>query len=114
MASISVALIIASFTTNERQAASVSAMFSMPLGFLAGAFIPLPRQVIVEYGGHTYQLYDLLPWTWAIAALRSVLTYGSGLSADVALDMIWLVALTAMLFVLGVAIYATTRLRAEK
>lgn len=114
MASISLALIIASFTTNERQAASLSAMLSMPLGFLAGAFIPLPRQVIVEYGGHTYQLYDLLPWTWAIAALRSVLTYGSGLSADVVLDMFWLITLTAMLFVVGVVIYATTRLQAER
>ncbi|HYB58973.1 MAG TPA: ABC transporter permease [Candidatus Acidoferrales bacterium] len=113
MASISLALIVASFTTNERQAASVAAMLSMPLGFLAGAFIPLPRQVLVEYGGHTYQLYDLLPWTWAIAALRSVLTYGSGLSADVALDMVWLIALAAILFVVGVVIYASTRLKAQ-
>jgi ABC-2 type transport system permease protein len=114
MASISLALIIASFATNERQAASLAAMLSMPLGFLAGAFTPLPRQVLVEYGGHTYQLYDLLPWTWAIAALRSILTYGSGLSADVVLDMIWLIALAAMLFVVGVVIYASTRLQAER
>jgi ABC-2 type transport system permease protein len=114
MASISLALIISSFTTNERQAASLSAMLSMPLGFLAGAFIPLPRQVLVEFGGHTYQLYDLLPWTWAIAALRSVLTYGSGLSSDVVLDMVWLIALTATLFAIGVVIYASVRLKAER
>lgn len=114
MASISLALIIASLTTNERQAASLSGMLSMPLGFLAGAFIPLPQQVLFELGGHTYQLYDLLPWTWAIAALRSVLTYGSGLSADVVFDMSWLLVLTAILFVIGVITYARTRLRAER
>ncbi|MGZ4861942.1 MAG: ABC transporter permease, partial [Halobacteriota archaeon] len=53
MASISLALIIASFASTERQAATMSAMLSMPLGFLAGAFIPLPRQVLSQVGGHT-------------------------------------------------------------
>ena len=36
MASISLALMIASFTENNRQAMSLSAMLSVPLGFMAG------------------------------------------------------------------------------
>jgi ABC-2 type transport system permease protein len=114
MASISLALIVASFTTTERQAGTLCAMLSMPLGFMAGAFIPLPQQVLGTFGGHTYQIYDLLPWTHAISALRSVLTYGTGLSADVVFEMSWLIVLTAILFVIGVMTYARIRLKAER
>ena len=114
MASISLALIVASFTTTERQAGTLCAMLSMPLGFMAGAFIPLPQQVLGTFGVHTYQIYDLLPWTHAISALRSVLTYGTGLSADVVFEMSWLIVLTAILFVIGVMTYARTRLKPER
>jgi ABC-2 type transport system permease protein len=114
MASIYLALIVASFTTTERQAGTLCAMLSMPLGFMAGAFIPLPQQVLGTFGGHTYQIYDLLPWTHAISALRSVLTYGTGLSADVVFEMSWLIVLTAILFVIGVMTYARTRLKPER
>jgi ABC-2 type transport system permease protein len=114
MASTSLALIISSFIKNERQAATLSTMISMPLGFLAGAFIPLPRQVLGTFWGYTYQIYDLLPWTHAISALRSVLTYGSGLSADVIFEMSWLIVLTAIFFAVGVICYSRAQLRAEK
>ena len=114
MASISLALLIASFTTNERQAVSLSAMLSVPLGFMAGAFFPLPRQVLGEFGGRTYVLYDVLPWTHAVSALRSVLTYGTGLSGDVIFQTAWLIFLTAILFIAGVLTYASVRLKAEK
>jgi ABC-2 type transport system permease protein len=114
MASISLALITSSFSKNELQAIILSAMIAVPAGFLAGAFIPLPRRVLGEFGGRTYQLYDLLPWTHAISALRSVLTYGSGLSGDVIFEMSWLIVLTAILFAVGVLVYARTRLHVEK
>ncbi|MGZ4913291.1 MAG: ABC transporter permease [Halobacteriota archaeon] len=114
MATISLALIIASFAKTERQATSLGAMLATPLGFLAGAFLPLPRQEIGQYAGQTYQVYDLLPWTHAINAVRSVLTYGSGLSPDVVFQMTWLIFLTAILFVVGVVTYSRARLRPER
>ncbi|MDD1721360.1 MAG: ABC transporter permease, partial [Euryarchaeota archaeon] len=114
MASIALALILSSFANTEHQAMGVSMMLSTPIGFLAGAFIPLPRQEIGEFAGRTYVLYDILPWTHAINALRSVLTYGSGLSADVVFEMTWLIVLTAILFVAGVVTYSRVRLRAKK
>jgi ABC-2 type transport system permease protein len=103
-----------SFTKNERQAATLSAMIAVPLSFMAGAFIPLPRQVLGTFGGRTYQIYDLLPWTHAISGLRAVLTYGEGLSGDVVFEMTWLIILTATLFVGGVICYSKARLGAEK
>jgi ABC-2 type transport system permease protein len=114
MASISLALIVASFTKNEQQATILSAMIAVPLSFMAGAFMPLPKQVLGEFGGRTYVLSDVLPWTHAISALRAVLTYGTGLSQDVAFDMTWLVVLTAVLFVVGVLTYSLMRLKAEE
>ena len=67
--------------------------------------MPLPEQVLGEFAGLTYQVYDLLPWTHAVIGLRSVLTYGTGLSPDVIFQMTWLIILTAVLFVVGMVAY---------
>ncbi|MGZ7194329.1 MAG: ABC transporter permease [Halobacteriota archaeon] len=114
MASISLALLIASFSQKNMQALILGAMIATPLAFLAGAFLPLPRQVFVEFGGRPFQVYDVLPWTHAVSSLRSVLTFGSGLSGDVVYEMTWLIVLTAILFVVGVVTYAHVKLKAEK
>ena len=114
MASISLALIIASFSTRSMQALILGVMFATPFGFLAGAFLPLPRQVLGEFSGQTFQVYDILPWTHAVTALRSVLTFGSGLNADVAYEMTWLIILAAILFVAGVVTYSRARLTTVK
>ena len=114
MAAISLGLIIASFTGTFLQAASLAGLISVPLSFLSGAFMPLPQQVLGEVAGRTYQVYDILPWTHAVIALRSVLTYGTGLSPDVIFQMSWLIFLTAILFVVGVVTYSLVRLRAAR
>lgn len=114
MAAISLGLIIASFAKSQTQAASLAGLIAVPLSFLTGAFMPLPRQVLGEYAGRTYQVYDLLPWTHAVSALRSVLTYGTGLSPDVVFQMTWLIFLTAIWFVVGVVVYSRAQLRPEK
>ncbi len=113
MASIALALLIASFAKNELQALELGAMIILPVAFLAGAFFPLPKQVLGEFAGRIYVLYDILPWTHAISALRSVLTYGTGLSADIVFEITWLIVLTAILFVVGVVCYSRVRLRRE-
>jgi ABC-2 type transport system permease protein len=113
MASISLALLIAAFVTNERQAGSLSAMIAVPMAFLAGAFIPLPKEAIGQFNGKTYQIYDILPWTHAVSALRSVLTYGSGLDGDVIFEVRLLIILASILFVVGVVAFSRVRLKAE-
>jgi ABC-2 type transport system permease protein len=113
MASISLALLVASFAKSEMQALELGAIIVLPVAFLAGAFFPLPKHVLGEFAGRTYVVYDVLPWTHAISALRSVLTYGTGLSPDIVFDITWLIALTAILFVAGVVCYSRLRLRPE-
>lgn len=62
---------------NHLQAILLGVMLAVPLGFMTGAFLLLPQQVLGQFGGLTYQIYDLLPWAHAHNALRSVLTYGT-------------------------------------
>jgi len=114
MASISLALLVAAFTKNEMQAISLGIMIASPIAFLAGAFMPLPRQELGTLGGQVYQVYDVVPWTHAVSSLRAVLTYGTGLTPDVLLQMSWLIGLTAVLFIVGVVTYRQVRLTPEK
>ena len=50
MAAVSLALLVASFSKNYTQAAALAGLVAVPLGFLCGAFMPLPRQVLGELG----------------------------------------------------------------
>ncbi len=77
VASISLAMIIASFAKNDRQAANLGTLIVVPTSFLTGAFFPLPAEY-VNILGHSFQIYDILPWTHTLTALRSVLVFGYG------------------------------------
>lgn len=111
IASIALAMIIASFAKNDRQAANLGTLIVVPVSFLVGAFFPLP-QVFVSVLGYSFQIYELIPWTHTLSALRDVLLYGEGLNA-VAYQIELSAILTAILFIIGVILYSRTRLRAE-
>ena len=49
-----------------------------------------------------------------VSALRSVLTYGSGLDGDVIFEVRFLIILVSILFVVGVVAFSRVRLRAER
>jgi len=112
VASVSLGLLIATFSKNEQQAASLSTMIAVPLSFVAGAFFPLPKVVIGNLFGQPFQIYDILPWTHGIYALRSVLTFGGGWD-QIAYYVWMMIALTALLFAVGVVVFSKARLKAE-
>jgi len=112
IASISLGLLLAAFTTNERQAAQLGVLIAVPVSFLTGAFFPLPNEILGTAFGTTFQVYDLLPWTQVADALRQVLLYGSNFSA-VAVYVGFAIVLTAILFFVGVISYSRVRLRSE-
>ena len=87
-------------------------LVAVPMSFIVGAFFSLPKAVIGEFFGRTVQVYDVLPWTHTVNALRSVLTFG-GSFGDVVYDITIMIILTVILFVLGVICFSKTRLRAE-
>ena len=111
IASISLAMIIASFAKNDRQAANLGTLIVVPTAFITGSFFPLPAEYVTFFG-HTFQIYDILPWTHTLTALRSVLVYGSGWNV-VSSDVIISAILALILFVIGVFLFSKTRLGAE-
>jgi len=111
IASIALAMIIASFAKNDRQAANLGTLIVVPTSFLTGAFFQLPA-VFLNFFGHSFQVYDLLPWTHTLTALRSVLIFGSGWNS-VSFEVEMSALLTLILFVIGVFLFSRTRLRAE-
>lgn len=106
IASISLAMIIASFAKNDRQAANLGTLIVVPTTFLTGSFFPLPAEYVNIFG-HSFQIYGILPWTHTLTALRSVLVYGSGWSV-VSSDVIISAVLTLILFVIGIPILQDT------
>ncbi len=112
IASISLGMIIAAFARNDRQAANLGTLISVPTSFLVGAFFELPQVVIANFWGQPFQIYDLLPWTHVLNALRSTLTFGGGWDT-IAYQLGWASLLTVVLFIVGVILFSRNRLRAE-
>ena len=112
IASISLGMIIAAFARNDRQAANLGTIISVPTSFLVGAFFQLPQVVIAHVYGQPFQIYELLPWTHVLNALRATLTFGGGWN-DIAYQVEWAVLLTIILFIIGVLLFSRNRLRAE-
>jgi len=113
IASIALGMIIAAFAKSDRQAANLGTLITVPASFLTGAFFQLPQVVIGNFMGHPFQIYDFLPWTHALSALRATLTFGGGwdaISYQVGVESL----LTIILFVIGVFLFSWTRLRPEK
>lgn len=113
VASISLGMIIASFAKNPPQASQLGTLIAVPVSFLVGAFFQLPQVVIGTFMGQQVQIYSILPWYQVATALRTVLTNGGSLNS-VIYNMVAAIALTAVLFVIGVYLFSKTRLKSEK
>jgi ABC-2 type transport system permease protein len=110
IASISLGLLVAAFVKSEKHATTLSPIIAVPMSFLVGSFFSLPKAVIGDINGKSFQVYDVLPWAHTVNALRSVLTFGS---YDVSYYIIMMSILTAILFITGVVCFAKNRLKAE-
>ncbi|MBS3736875.1 MAG: ABC transporter permease [Candidatus Bipolaricaulota bacterium] len=109
VASVSLGLLIAAFAENEQQASNLGTLIAVPLSFIVGAFFPLPTLAIGRLFGSIFEIYDMLPWTHAADALRTLLIYGGGFG-EVVVDVVLLVGLTVLLFFASVYFFSRTRL----
>lgn len=107
VASISLGMIIAAFAQNDRQAANLGTLITIPMSFLVGAFFQLPN---VEFWGHNYN--EILPWTHTLDALRSTLIFGGGWDA-ISYQVYASIFLTVILFIIGLILFSKNRLSAE-
>ncbi|MGC9516589.1 MAG: ABC transporter permease [Methanomicrobiales archaeon] len=113
IASVALGMVIAAFAKTERQAINLGTIITVPTSFLAGAFFELPQVVIGNFMDQSFQIYDILPWTHILNALRTLLTFGGGWD-DITYQLGLSSVLTIILFGMGVFLFSRNRLRAEK
>lgn len=112
VASVALGLVIAALADSEDHASNLGTLVTVPLSFISGAFFPLPRLVIGKLFGYEFELYDILPWSHASDALRTILSFGGGLG-DVLVDVLFTLVLTILLFFFGVLLFSRKRLSAS-
>jgi ABC-2 type transport system permease protein len=112
LAVLGAGLIIAAFSRNPEHAAGLGVLVAVPGSFLSGAFFPMPTVNLFKIGGHMVQVYDILPTTHAIRALRSLLTFRQDVDA-IAFDVVALLILSALFFGVGAWLYSRMQFRVE-
>ena len=112
VASVSLGMIIAAFAKNDRQAANLGTIITVPTSFLCGAFFQLPQVQLANLFGHQVLIYEILPWYHVLQALRYVLIFGGGWDS-ISYDVSWIIVLTAILFTIGVLLFSKNRLRPD-
>ncbi|MBE0447383.1 MAG: ABC transporter permease [Actinobacteria bacterium] len=108
---VGVGLIVACFSKSAMEAFVIGNFPLMLFMFFSGAVFPLPKVSLFTIAGHSIGLYDFLPPTHAIVALNKVLSLGSGLG-DIAYELTFMVALSAIFFVTGVLLFKRKHLSA--
>jgi ABC-2 type transport system permease protein len=103
-----VGMVIASFARTQQEAVNFGILVSVPASFLSGAFFAIPG--VRLFGG--VDLYDLLPTTHAVKALRQIMTFGLDVSV-VMTSIAALFGLALAYFLIGVLLYRRTRLAPE-
>jgi len=102
-----IGMIIASIARTQQEAANFGVLVSVPMSFLSGAFFAIPAFRIAGFN-----VYDLLPTTHAVAALREVMTLGRSIDA-VTGALAALAGISLLVFAAGVVLYRRTRLTPE-
>jgi ABC-2 type transport system permease protein len=106
VSAIGVGMLLAALVKGREEAANLSLLAALPLGFLSGAFFDVPG-VALPNGG---DLYDLLPTTHAVIALRAILNDGVELDA-LGPRFAALGALSGLYFLVGAGLFWLRRLR---
>lgn len=106
---VGLGMVIAAFARTQQEAANLGILVAVPGSFLSGSFFALPAVDLFTLGGRTVGLYDVLPTTHAVDAMRGVMTFGRGLG-EVGFSLAALAILSLAFFALGVVLYRRSRL----
>ncbi len=106
IASISLGIVIAAFTRNNRQAISLGIILIIPITFIA--VFQLPQISIVSIAGYHFQFIDILPWTNVFKVLQTTLV--EGISGSVFYNFLWASISTLILFMISLGLYSRKKL----
>jgi ABC-type multidrug transport system permease subunit len=112
LSSIAFGLLTACVVSSDSAAINLGSTVTMLQVFLSGSFFAIGSPELFALRGHAVTLFDFLPATRANAMLKLVLSGGASV-ADVAFSLSFVMALTALLFAAGVAVFSR-RLRLRR
>lgn len=102
--SVGLGMAVASVSTSVARAFVLSSVVMFLLMLFSGVVFPVPEITWMELGGHRLGPFSLLPTTHAAQALRKVLLLGQSLP-QVAFELVMMLALSALGFTLGAALW---------
>jgi ABC-2 type transport system permease protein len=109
---IAVSLVVAAYLRTIFDLLTIGCFPFFILMFFSGGMIPLPPLRLFSIAGRSINANDILPTTHAIAALNKILNFGSGLGG-VEVEMGFILALTAVYLLIGIAAFNRRHLRAK-
>jgi ABC-2 type transport system permease protein len=110
LTAIGLGLLVACFSRTPADATNLASAVLVPLVFLSDALYPMPEMPLFHWGTRLIQLYDLLPTTHAVEAIRQVTVYGKG-PGDLIFELAALTLLSAGTLLLGVVLYHRRRMK---
>jgi len=110
LAAIGLGLLVACFSRTPADATNLASAVLVPLVFLSNALYPMPAMPLFRAGERLIQLYDFLPTTHAVAAIRQMTVYGKGMG-ELIFELSALTFLSVCTFFLGVVIYQRRRMK---
>lgn len=111
-AATAIGIIFASLINDINTVGGVSGLVSTVLMFLGGAFVPLPNPTLFNIGNHTLRIFDILPSTSALTALRLMLSNNWSFS-EVTFEFALCSSISILLLLLSIIIYTKIHLRAK-
>jgi ABC-2 type transport system permease protein len=118
LATYGLIFICSAYFTNSDTVGNSLGLSSSILGFASGAFSDMPAVILVRdifsftSGSPHFLLWDIIPWTHAVNAMRAVLLFDQDL-AGVSGDILLLLFSSLLWFVAGIWLYSSRRFRME-
>lgn len=110
LTAIGLGLLVACFARTPADATNLASAVLVPLVFLSDALYPMPEMPLFNWGKRLIQLYDFLPTTHAVAAIRQVTINGKGMG-DLIYELTALTLLSVSTFVIGIVLYHRRRMK---
>lgn len=105
-----ISLIIASYVKTGKDSTSATSILSAPLGFLSGAFLPVPDVWVIK--SFDIQIWDIIPTYHSNEAVRAILHDNASLS-DVFTSLLILLVFALMWYTIGLLVYRTRVIHAD-
>ena len=103
-------LIVASFVKTGKDSISATSLISAPLGFLSGAFLPVPDVWIVE--SLNFQIWDIIPTYHSNEAAAAIL-HDNALLSDVFPSVLILLGFAALWYIIGLMVFRKRVINAD-